>query len=262
MVSELDPLDPELRELWALEQGAYAEDTSARDAVLRRIQSAIVLAPLATGVAVATAAASGTAAAAGAAGAKANLALGLGWKGGGLVAILAFGSGVAVGEAHRTWSEPAIGSGQTAETLVPRTEIVEPPVPASVTPSPVPSLSASVPSAVPSGASSTPHAPAAAPPISDVNEERAVIDTARSALARGLASDALVATEQHAKRFPHGRLAEEREALAIQALAMAGDRNATEARVARFRRSFPSSIFRSAVDRAVSSVQEKKDAAP
>jgi outer membrane protein assembly factor BamD (BamD/ComL family) len=111
-----------------------------------------------------------------------------------------------------------------------------------------------LPSPVPPGTSSSPtFTPTAPSGISDTNEERALVDRARTALARGLASDALAAIDQHTKRFPRGRLAEEREALAVQALALSGDKNAAGARAARFRRSFPSSIFASAVDQAVGS---------
>lgn len=81
---------------------------------------------------------------------------------------------------------------------------------------------------------------------------------ARTALARGLASDALSATELHAKRFVRGRLAEEREAIAVQALVSKGDANAARARADRFRRTFPDSIFRAAVDSAVASLEERK----
>lgn len=260
-MSELDPLDTELRALWALEGGAYSEDTSARDAVLRRIQAAIVLAPLAAGVAGSAAAAvSGASAAAGAAGAKANLALALGWKGAALVAVLAFGGGVAVSEARYGRSKPAVSADPKPAAPTSQERTVAPVLP------PAPSLpepfATSIPEVVPAGAASTPHATAAPPSVSDVNEERALIDTARSALARGLAEGALAATEQHASRFPRGRLAEEREALAVQALSLAGDRTAAEARATRFRRSFPSSIFRSAVDRAVAPSAAKKDAPP
>ena len=69
---------------------------------------------------------------------------------------------------------------------------------------------------------------------------------------------ALSATDAHAKRFPRGRLAEEREAIAVQALAAKGDRVAARARAERFRRTFPNSIFRAAVDDAVAPLEEKK----
>ena len=49
------------------------------------------------------------------------------------------------------------------------------------------------------------------------------------------------------RRFPSGHLAEEREVLWIQALA-AGDADAARVRADAFRRAYPRSIFRPAVD--------------
>jgi hypothetical protein len=92
-----------------------------------------------------------------------------------------------------------------------------------------------------------------------VAAERALIDTARTALARGLPSDALSATELHSTRFPRGRLAEEREAIAVQALVSKGDAIAARARADRFRRTFPDSIFRAAVDSAIASLAKKEN---
>ncbi len=259
-MSVLDPLDPELRDLLAREGDAYSEDTSARDAILRRIHTAVMLAPLATGAALAatSAKAAGAGAAAGAAAtAKANVALGLGWKGAALITVVAFGGGIAVGEGHRRWSEPAVMAPPPAQ----RSEITAPSAPATTAMAPAIAVS-NLPVPTPPETSSSPaYRPTAPSGISDTNEERALVERARTALARGLASDALAATDQHTKRFPRGRLAEEREALAVQALALSGDKKAAEARAGRFRRSFPNSIFASAVDRAVSD-SEKRDAFP
>ena len=81
--------------------------------------------------------------------------------------------------------------------------------------------------------------------------EQELIDTARGALVRGRAGDALAATDAHAKRFPHGALAEEREALAIQALVLQGNVDAARTRADAFRAKYPESIFLIAVDRAL-----------
>jgi hypothetical protein len=82
-------------------------------------------------------------------------------------------------------------------------------------------------------------------------QERALMERARSALARGDSSEALRATGQHAKSFPRGRLSEEREALAIQALAAAGRRSEAEQRAASFERYYPNSVLGPAVKRAL-----------
>lgn len=106
--------------------------------------------------------------------------------------------------------------------------------------------------------SATPRTPppnprAAAPASSgdaELASERALVDRARSALLSGHPSEALEAVDAHARRFPRGRLAEEREALAVQALARAGERAQAKVRAEAFRRAYPESLFIEAVERA------------
>jgi hypothetical protein len=134
------------------------------------------------------------------------------------------------------------------------------------TPTPVVSPSSLAPSApvVISPAASTPPAPASTsslgapprstaaqprPPTSDeldargLSAERALLDAARIALARGEGAEALDAAERHAKEFPRGRLSEEREALAIRALAMIQRTDEARSREERFRARFPNSLM-------------------
>jgi hypothetical protein len=89
---------------------------------------------------------------------------------------------------------------------------------------------------------------------SDLVKEREFIDAARAALARGRPADALAAIEEHAAQYPRGRLAEEREALAVQALVLLGRTDAARARGAQFKRRYPNSLFGSAVERALASL--------
>ncbi|NOU28980.1 MAG: hypothetical protein HOO96_13840, partial [Polyangiaceae bacterium] len=96
-----------------------------------------------------------------------------------------------------------------------------------------------------------PAAPAttASAPVGDLlAQEQALVDTARAALARGRAVDALRAADEHAARFPAGKLAEERENLAIQALAFAGRRDEALARAARFHKRYPGSLYGGTLD--------------
>jgi hypothetical protein len=81
----------------------------------------------------------------------------------------------------------------------------------------------------------------------DLAAERAVLEIARNAVGRGEGAAALRALERHAAEFPRGRLTEEREALWIQALALAGRRSEARARAERFRASFPRSMLRQAI---------------
>lgn len=87
---------------------------------------------------------------------------------------------------------------------------------------------------------------------SDLAAERVLVQQARVALARGENLAALDAAQQHAREFPRGRLREEREAIAIQALAQAGETGQAQTRAALFREAFPASVFLPAVEAAVS----------
>ncbi|WP_394842796.1 hypothetical protein LZC95_37710 [Pendulispora brunnea] len=91
----------------------------------------------------------------------------------------------------------------------------------------------------------------AAPETRDTSgTERALVETARAALARADAPHALVVLERHAHDFPNGSFAEEREALAIQALVKTGDVAAAKTRGDRFRQHYPRSLFMPVVNDA------------
>jgi len=69
----------------------------------------------------------------------------------------------------------------------------------------------------------------------------------RAALARHDFAGALVAIADHARRFREGRLAEEREALRVKALAGLGRVQEARAAAAEFRRRFPRSALLPAI---------------
>lgn len=72
---------------------------------------------------------------------------------------------------------------------------------------------------------------------------------------RALATDparALELADAHARRFPRGTLAQEREVLAVRALAALGRHEQARARAARFEARYPGSTHLAAVRRAVS----------
>jgi hypothetical protein len=159
------------------------------------------------------------------------------------------------GRLTSTSSAPARGV-SSAEARVER----EAPVVASGSPS----ADRTSPGEVPPGATA-PSAPSdsstgAARPIAAVGSERSsgnlaaerrVLDVARTALGRGNGVDALAACEEHARRFPHGLLAEEREALAVQSLVEGKRFSEARARGDRFRQSYPKSILLPAVLAAI-----------
>jgi hypothetical protein len=85
----------------------------------------------------------------------------------------------------------------------------------------------------------------------DLSKERAILDIAKVALGRGDASSALARIEEHARAFPRGALSEEREALAIQALASSGRVSEAKVRAVRFAKSFPRSVLLPAIQASV-----------
>lgn len=95
--------------------------------------------------------------------------------------------------------------------------------------------------------------PEVAPAVSakGLAAERALLDVARGALARGEAQEALGATARHASEYPNGSLVEEREAIAIKALVALGRRDEARARAAEMERRFPNGLMLRAVKAAV-----------
>jgi outer membrane protein assembly factor BamD (BamD/ComL family) len=101
-----------------------------------------------------------------------------------------------------------------------------------------------------------PPARPAVPPSSTASlaAERLLLDQARAALSAGNTDEALASTDMHARRFAHPQLGEEREALGIQALVGGGRYDEARARAARFRATWPNSLFLPAVDASIASI--------
>jgi hypothetical protein len=97
----------------------------------------------------------------------------------------------------------------------------------------------SQPSASPPSSDARPHAT----PTSQLREESQAVLEARAALRGGDAPRCLRLLEQARERFPRGALGQEREALAIQALAQAGQTAAAKKRAAAFLRAHPQSPY-------------------
>jgi hypothetical protein len=110
-----------------------------------------------------------------------------------------------------------------------------------------PSTSASAPPPAPPKATSVPSSSVEA----DLGAERELLDRARSAFAAGDPTATLAAVGLHAKRFPSGRLEEEREALAVKALVGAGRYDEARLRAARFRSRFPHSFLSPTIEEAL-----------
>jgi hypothetical protein len=139
-----------------------------------------------------------------------------------------------------------------------RVVYVDRPIAASPVATPVPSAAlpqASATSArfgsvaLPSSRGPAAWAPAASA-SSDLARERALLDLARAHAAHGEPSLVLEQVERHLQQFPRGRLAEEREALAIRALLTLKRTDEARARAQVFRISYPNSFLAPVLDSA------------
>lgn len=83
---------------------------------------------------------------------------------------------------------------------------------------------------------------------SELAEERALIDVARSALGRRRPASALSALERHARRFPNGHLTQERQGLFVLAYARAGRVEEARRAAEQFRHRYPRSLMNQAID--------------
>lgn len=149
------------------------------------------------------------------------------------------------------------GAGLYGALRPPRVEIiyVDRPVPVRAPPLAPPSA-APTPTEISSKAASTavPSRPtvATSTEASELARERALLDQARKSAAQGDAAAALETAELHRARFPSGKLAEEREALAIRALSVLGRSAEASERAQAFRGAYPNSFFAGIVDPAAS----------
>lgn len=92
-------------------------------------------------------------------------------------------------------------------------------------------------------------------PASDANDAEALelglLQRARGAVARAEFSTALDTISEHQRRFPAGRLREEREALRIKALAGLGRNDEARRAAERFRERFPRSVLSGRIEETV-----------
>ncbi|AUX27788.1 uncharacterized protein SOCEGT47_083860 [Sorangium cellulosum] len=115
-------------------------------------------------------------------------------------------------------------------------------------------VSAGPPTAAGAAAAAPSRAPSRkAPPPGehDATEERALLSSAGLALSEGKATEALDVLALHERKYPRSPRAQQREALAIQALVQAGRRADAGARAERFRAAFPHAMFLPAIEAAM-----------
>ena len=166
--------------------------------------------------------------------------------------VLAFAAGGGTGAAiHARVAMPEVPPMTAASVTATAAPAAPVPVPVPVPePTSAISLAPPEPSRTPVALPARTSAPSSSPDVA-LAAERALIERARMALARGQSGAALEAVDAHAKGYPRGRLAEEREAIAVQALVQGGRTADARARADRFRATYPNSVFGAAVDTVV-----------
>jgi hypothetical protein len=86
------------------------------------------------------------------------------------------------------------------------------------------------------------------------SKERALLDSARRALAAGEPQACLTELGKHARAFPSGKLAEEREAMTINALVGVARYSQAREKAALFSRRYPHSFLTPSVEAAISAI--------
>lgn len=246
MSHDLEPLSPDVESMLRAERSYEAESDARRMRVMTRLTSTAAAVGLVASVTVGAAHAAPVTwlvRLARLARTKAAIAVGA-------LAIGGAGGGVVGHELGQRAAE------KRAAAVVSAAPPAPPVVPVQLSPSPsassidVLALPSSAPVIAPSP---RPHSSVAPRETGDEDlaAELALVQMARTSLARQNFSGALDATEQHGRKFPNGHLAEERESLAIQALVGAGRDSEARARAARFRARYPHSLLLPAVEAAV-----------
>jgi hypothetical protein len=103
-------------------------------------------------------------------------------------------------------------------------------------------------------ASARNHEPTGGSRMASLAAQQALLDEARTALARGDAKAALRAIDQHTRRYPDSVMVEEREALSIKAFIASGNYAEARARSGRFRTRYPRSLLLPSIDEALSEI--------
>jgi hypothetical protein len=248
---KLGPLSPELAELVEAEKGRAPEAGERTERVLSRVHESLAALP-GSGKDAHEGTEGGARSSPGARG-SVLATLGPAKAAGTLAAVFAAGA-IAGGAVHsrvvaaRHPPEAAscVPSAPRAPSAsVPETDAAtsEAEMPSSAPPS---APSAQLPSVPSAGATRT----LAARDV-ELEKERALVDMARSALARGSSASAIAALREHERAFPRGRLSEERDAMLIQVLASGGEAGEALRRAEAFRARFKSSMLLPAVEAAV-----------
>jgi TolA-binding protein len=180
-----------------------------------------------------------------------------GWSAKALVSAVSLLIGAGGGAAAHAWfASPAAAPPGPAVVVAAASVSAAKPT-ESAAPAPPASEAAGAPSSEPAAPASSPAAPASgaraqerARGAGSLTAERLLVETATSALVRGDHAAAIAALQKHARRFPKGELAQEREVLLVRALRASGDDAAAQKRAKDFRKKFPDSLQEPTADEA------------
>lgn len=145
----------------------------------------------------------------------------------------------ASGAVREPEAQPAKRASLRARRAAPAKQAPTAPAPTSPEPAPT-----AVAAKAPASAGPTPASDA-------LSKELALLAEARKALIAGDSAAALVAVRRHGEVYPRGQLAEERDALHVQALAASGQKTAAEGLARRFEARYPGSMLLRAVRAAI-----------
>lgn len=246
-MTEPEPLSGELDELLRAERDIEAPAPEKRERLLARLGPLVIPGAIGAGVGAAASASGGAETAATG---KAAGALSAGLKAKLVVAAIAGAVGALGGAAtHAALTAPKKTPAPASSTSA-----------RAVLPLPVTVASAAPPVQAPSAEAAPPPAPSVSAPsrtsgssAATLRAERLLLERATTALVRNDATSALAALREHARRFPRGELAEEREVLLVRALRASGQSDAANERAQDFKRQFPSSLQKGTIDATPSS---------
>lgn len=251
--SDNDELPEDVRALLEGERDDLPAPSAAREMVLDRVFSTVGLAPAPHPAqptqppppVVPATAGSATAATAASAGWTGALVVGA------VIVVVVAGSFAARSRAPA--SVPVRSSVPVISSPIATSSTVAPVVHAA----PSPALAPRAPQATPEPASrptANAHANAGRPSATidespdALEEEQRLLGAAQRSLTQRDSAGALATIRAHARRFPRGTLAEERDALEIRALLLAQREDEARALAARFRRRYPDSVFIATID--------------
>jgi hypothetical protein len=253
---DLEPLPAEIASLFEAERRAPPISAAREVRLLARVEAAVGIGGAADAAGAGTGEAAGSGTGAAAAGGPATALGGAPMLGKVLLGLALAGVGIVGGVVHinRSGGErgpagphpPRAAAAAAAAPRIEAARMTPPPVAPTVLPS---AMKSSLPPRSSSRRAPVPSPPAPSP--ADLAAESALLERARAALARADAAAALDGVSRHLQKFPNGLLAEEREAVWIQALVLAGDRESAARRARQFDRRFPSSVQSDAVAQAL-----------